>query len=238
MIMGILAETKFPEGAMSKPDIPKRLAARIRAAQAKVKDKREYLVLTHQGILSAASELAGFDSDPKAYALDRYGALHGVDSYPVQTRVGRLREAADRRQTRIPDIEMEIIAAERDLERVEEEVFREVSVMRPSTGRVAWPKPLGKFRGAIGRGLANRQKEIDAEPENKAAYLRAIAAERLRDDAIAEEETRKEDEAEARRIANLSPEEIEAERASIREFFEHLDARGLSVSDLFSVTVE
>jgi hypothetical protein len=70
--------------APSKPDIPKKLAARVRIGQARVTDLRDSLIHNHKRRLQAQAEFVVFHRDPKAYTADRYGN-HGVDSYPVQT---------------------------------------------------------------------------------------------------------------------------------------------------------
>ncbi|NDU99820.1 hypothetical protein [Pseudoroseicyclus tamaricis] len=86
--------------APSKPDIPKKLAARVRGAQARVTDLRDSLIHNHKRRLQAQAELDVFRRHPEAYAADRYGN-HGVDSYPVQTRTRRLADDVAYHSSRI-----------------------------------------------------------------------------------------------------------------------------------------
>ena len=105
--------------------------------------------------------------------------------------------------------------------------------MRPSTGRVPWPKPLPSFTGCISRGLEAQQRDIDAEPARVAAYRARLKAEYDSEMAELDRQSKREDEAEQRRFASLSPAQQEVERAEIRTFLKVLDERGLSVGDLF-----
>ena len=131
----------------SRPDIPKKLAARVRSAQKRVTDLRDSLIHNQKRRLQAQAELDDFHRDPEAYAADRYGN-HGVDSYPVQTRTSRLADDVAYRSSRISEIERDLPDAEAALVAVEADVLAEVLAMRPSTGRVPWPKPLPSFTGA------------------------------------------------------------------------------------------
>lgn len=218
--------------APSRPDLPKKLAARVRGAQARVTDLRDSLVHNHKRRLQAQAELDVFHRDPKAYAADRYGN-QGVDSYPVQTRTSRLADDVAYRSSRISEIERDLSDAEAALVAVEADVLEEVLGMRPSTGRVPWPKPLPSFTGRIARGLEAQQRDIDAEPSRVAAYRARLKAEYDFEMVKLDRQTQREDEAEQRRFASLSPAEQEAERVEIRTFLNVLDERGLSVGDLF-----
>ncbi|MCA8484832.1 hypothetical protein LGM85_12905 [Burkholderia multivorans] len=82
-----------------------------------------------------------YDINPYAYA-DEYYSGRGVDSYPVQTGINRDREELDYYQRRAPERIVELAEAETNLARVEDEVLISVLKMRPSTGRVPWPRPL------------------------------------------------------------------------------------------------
>jgi hypothetical protein len=218
--------------APSRPDIPKKLAARVRGAQVRVTDLRDSLIHNHKRRLQAQAELNVFHCDPEAYAADRYGN-HGVDSYPVQTRTSRLADNVGYRSSRISEIERDLPDAEAALVAVEADVLAEVLGMRPSTGRVPWPKPLPSFTGRIARGLEAQQRDIDAAPARVAAYRARLKAEYDSEMAELDRQTQREDEAEQRRFASLSPAQQEAERAEIRTFLKVVEERGLSAGDLF-----
>ncbi len=166
--------------ALSRPDIPKKLAARIRGAQARVQEMRDTLVHCHKRRLQAQAELDLFHLNPEAYAAARYGN-HGVDSYPVKTRTTRLVEDVDYRSRRIIEIERDLPGVLEALATVEADVLVEVQAMRPTTGRVPWPKSLPPFEGRITRGLNNQQRNIDAEPARVAAHRARLHAQSARE---------------------------------------------------------
>lgn len=128
-----------------RPNIPKRLASRIRAAQSKVSAERERIRHAERRQAQDRAEIAEYERDPAGYARRRYGPMHGVDSYPCTTRLQRLRDAVDqsvaRRALRAHDLD----EAERRLRQIEDEIAGEVANMRPSPGRIPWPKPLSRF---------------------------------------------------------------------------------------------
>lgn len=218
--------------APSRPDVPKKLAARVRGAQALVQELRDTLVHYHKRRLQAQAELDLFHLDPEAYAADRYGN-HGVDSYPVQTRTTRLADDVDYRSRRITEIERDLAGAEAALATVEADVLVEVLAMRPTTGRVPWPKSLPPFEGRITRGLKTQQRDIDAEPARVAAHRARLQTQYDREMAKIDWQSQREDEAERHRFASLPPAQQEAERAEIRMFRQVLEERGLSVKDIF-----
>lgn len=154
-----------------KPEIPKRLAARIRAAQQKVRQARLAIKADEFNGRQIRSRLDSFDRDPDAFASRHYGR-HGVDSYPVQTNISRNRERMcyidSKRTQRVVDLAQ----AEANLEAVETAVLAEVSLMRPTAGRVPWPRKLPTF--------ANYQEEVTRELEQlrveHGSYLKRIEA--------------------------------------------------------------
>ncbi|PND19516.1 hypothetical protein CN934_22560 [Ensifer sp. MMN_5] len=139
-----------------KPDIPKRLASKIRAVQAKVEDRCRNVSGSTFNYEQDRAELDEFEADPEGYARRRYGN-HGVDSYPVQTRIGRIREKVAYHSTRGEIRLQRIKDAVAELERVEQEVLAEVASMRPSAGRVPWPKPVP----AAAQLLREHRRELD-----------------------------------------------------------------------------
>ncbi|MCA8162087.1 hypothetical protein ACRS8P_27980 [Burkholderia cenocepacia] len=157
---------------MDRPPLPKRLASRIVAAQNKVTSSRDSIIDYDRRIKNSTAELAEFDADAVAYARKRYGN-HGVDSYPVQTRIERQQEELDYRMRNLPRKYDELAAAEHRLADVEAEVLRELGAMRSNTpGRVPWPAPLPTFK---------RHRELMLEAWNR--MLRDMAEQRARDDA-------------------------------------------------------
>lgn len=125
-----------------KHALPKRLAAKVAAAQAAVTDVRRRIHYSEQPITEDASAIAAYERGPAAYAAMHYPG-HAVDSYPVQENLRRRRANVahheSRRELRIDALG----AAEQQLARVEQAVRDEVNRMRPDTpGRVDWPAPL------------------------------------------------------------------------------------------------
>lgn len=129
---------------MSKPDLPKRLAARVRAAQAKLGDARRGLFWGQHSFMQSQARLAEYARDPEAFARKHYPG-HGIDSYPVTTTISRERDREAHHIKRRPERIVELKDAERHLEAIEREVLAEVQAMRPSGGRVPWPAPLPTF---------------------------------------------------------------------------------------------
>ncbi len=189
----------------SRVPIPKRMASRIRTAQAQVVDIRSSIVTHELRLKQDIAEMAQFDANPTLYAKDHYGK-HGVESYPVQTRILRLREAIEFREMRLPQKYKELKAAELNLELVEANVFDEVLRMKPTPGRIPWPDKLATFDEF--RIQTERRWKIE---------LRASAAEKAKTDVEEAqrwsawdkkfaEERRKSDEEIDDIMAKLSPE--------------------------------
>lgn len=154
--------------APSRPDIPKKLVARILGAQARVTALRDSLIHNHKRRLQAQAELDVFHHDPEAYAADRYGN-HGVDSYPVQTRTSRLADDVAYSSSRISEIERDLPDAEAALIAVEADVLAEVLAMRPSrrmsplTGRNAATAMQDECRLWAGHDRPARHTQISTD---------------------------------------------------------------------------
>lgn len=130
---------------MSKrPEVPKRLASRIRAAQERVRQKRLAVAASEHTLRRSLERVAEYERSPEAFAA-RYYRGHDADSYPVQTTIARERERIEYHEDRKPKRLDELAELDRELQRVEEEVLREVSCMQPSQGRVPWPRALPAF---------------------------------------------------------------------------------------------
>src|SRR5690606_28996474 len=109
----------------ARPDIPKRLAARIRGAQERVRQKRLSIVGAEYNYANSTKRLAEFECDPHGFA-ERYYRGHDVDSYPVQTTIARERERIEYHQRRCEERIRELAELESGLMRVEEQVMVEV----------------------------------------------------------------------------------------------------------------
>ncbi|WP_380058991.1 hypothetical protein ACFE33_15895 (plasmid) [Falsihalocynthiibacter sp. SS001] len=201
---------------MSKrPDVPKRLAARLRGAYAKVTDARSSLRHYRKRIGQAENRIAEYEADPQGFA-DRY--YHGMawNSYPPQTNISREREGLEYRRMRILECYGEQREALVNMRRVESDVLNEVKNMRLSAGRVPWPRgPLTKTElRAIEieeerewRKEDRRQREEDRQHEREQAR-------------IDEEEQRHEEEEWQREIAAMSPEQRQQVRQEAKRLFE------------------
>jgi hypothetical protein len=150
-----------------KPEIPKALFRKIKNAQDYVLGQRSRIVHAEQRIRETISEIEEFENGPDAYALCRYGRTHGVDSYPVVTRLSRLRADLDRSIDRRAVRAVALRDAESALAATEAETLRIVLGMSPSKGRVSWPEPVPAFIGyeevtTINDVVLARAKDIDA----------------------------------------------------------------------------
>lgn len=148
-----------------KPDLPKALAARIRAAQSKVREKRLAIIYGDRRIENAGDRVRLYDLSPEAYANDFYPGKH-VDSYPVQTRIQRDREELAYYERRAPERIVELAEAEAHLAKVEDDVLIRVLEMRPSGGRVLWPRKLKPFeteRHAVELQMAREDERAKAQ---------------------------------------------------------------------------
>lgn len=87
---------------MSKrPEVPKRLASRIRAAQERVLQKRLAVAASEHTLRRSLERVAEYERSPEAFAA-RYYRGHDADSYPVQTTIARERERIEYHEDRKP----------------------------------------------------------------------------------------------------------------------------------------
>lgn len=216
-----------------KPEIPKRLAARIRNAQEHVRQARLAIKADEFNGRQIRSRLDSFDRDPEAFASRHYGR-HGVDSYPVQTNISRNREHLNyidgKREQRIS-----ILAeAEANLELVEATVLAEVSRMRPTAGRVPWPRKLPNFddyKEEVTRELQQlrvvHERYLEQIEKDYQAELRALDADRERADAMQLADLR------AQR-ATMTPQQIEKERAATQFVVDGLRSGAFTALDIIN----
>lgn len=213
------------------PEIPKKLAAKIRSAQEKVRQARLVIESDEFNGGQARRRVDEYEFDPVAFAALYYGT-NPPDSYPVQTNIARMRENIERYEARRSQNESDLVIADADLAVVEADVLVEVVIMGPSGGRIPWPQPLPSFKsrmeevavelaaqvGSRERAFAEREAEYDEEmleldrqnTAEDAEYLAEIAAAR----------------------AMMTPEEREREKAQVKLIKEGLDSGQLTAAQL------
>lgn len=152
----------------SRPEIPKKLASKIIAAQNKVLSARQDIHYNEERITQDQKRLDEYRANPSAFAAKYYGN-NPPDSYPVQTNIERCREGIEYRSSRRSRYNLELISAESNLSAVEQDVLEEVKAMRASAGRVPWPKDLPTFNVYIADLVADRlaQEEVWAAEQEK-----------------------------------------------------------------------
>lgn len=136
-----------------------------------------------------------------------------------------------------PSIER-LAEAERALVAVEEEILREVEAMRPTKGRVSWPKPLPtmkRFREM--REEADRRWEEQRQREEAAwAVKQAANDERRR---IEQDRQNEIEIAEYRRqFALLPPEEQARQRDASQKIIDLVESGQVSTTDLFGAVMK
>jgi hypothetical protein len=152
-----------------------------------------------------------FVRDPEAFAR-KFHPGHGVDSYPVQTNTGRIREKLDKLSRKRERNRLELEEAEANLRAVEVQVLSEVELMRPSDGGVPWPKLLEAHETFMKRVMAEAYRERAEAPERRKAKLAEI--DRQYNEEIAALEIERE--AELEEMCEDMKSWTEAERAEFR----------------------
>ena len=125
-------------------------------------------------------------------------------------------------------------AADERLATVEAEVLIEVMAIKPSSGRVPWPRSLPSFELAKAAFVRSRARDRARDAIEYQAYMAGIERDYEREMAAIEEARAREDAAEARRWAQLSPEEQDAKREEVRPWFEALQRGEVTVWDVLS----
>lgn len=157
----------------TRPDLPKRLAARVRGAQDKVLSARGWIESLEFNTVQNQARWDDFVRDPEAFARKFYSG-HGVDSYPIRTNTGRIREKLDNLSRKRKRHQLELEEAEVNLQAVEAQVLNEIERMRPSDGRVPWPKLLEAHETFMKRVMAEAYRERAEAPERRKAKLTEI----------------------------------------------------------------
>jgi hypothetical protein len=144
-----------------RPDLPKRLAAKIRAAHRRVVSARECIEHYQERIRQHSARQAEYDGDPVRFAQVHY-AGHGVDSYPVQTTIARNSEALSYYSSHLPEKIVALATADGELNRTEIAVLDEVKQIRgTSQGRIPWPTPLVSIESFRLQALDERAAQHD-----------------------------------------------------------------------------
>jgi hypothetical protein len=190
----------------SKPAIPKRLAARLRASYLKAGQARDQLAYIEAKTLDNIIYLKEFEDAPDRFAELRYPSAGGPQSYPVQTNIGRIREWLERKTRRMAVYLKELADAEGHLAETEREVLAEVSSMRKETpGRIPWPSAPSS--------LDSRRKEYlrKYEKERELIQKRLLKSDQQRTEEVArskresEEMQRETDRLMAAKLAQMPP---------------------------------
>lgn len=162
-------------------DIPKKLAAKLRASYSRVfsgRDKIAYIEAKGRDVLL---ELEAYELDPDTYAVLHFPSVPDPLAYPTVTRIERLRDWLDDGAPKIPGYHEELLDAEALMESVEAEVLTVLHGMRKNTpGRVPWPaRPvtLQALRQHWERDYSKQRKQ-GAEYRQKRHENRAKDAER------------------------------------------------------------
>ncbi|ATY34921.1 hypothetical protein [Sphingomonas psychrotolerans] len=218
----------------SRPDIPKRLAARIRAAQENVRQKRISIVYSEKNYEQSSARVADFEADPDAFSARYYGR-HDRDSYPVVTNISTNRERNARHERRRDERIVELAELEARLMRVEAEVLVEVTRLRPTQGRVPWPRKLlamKQFRADLDAQLRREDVQWRTERAADDALFEKLMA---KEEARAAAESAREGERLPRDIAAMSPAECAAHRAWADYFMTGLKSGELTMSDVLDM---
>ena len=171
----------------SRPEIPKRLAARLRRVYRKLSSERSYLAHCEQEVVDAMMHLQVYENDPDLFAAMYYpGVPEGAASYPVQTNIERTREKLSYRRERLPVYGARVEEAEMEAAEAEREVQQELARLRPSTGREPWPRepaPLEKHRALARADHKQSRESFRRYVQKRHAKNLEDAARRREDDA-------------------------------------------------------
>lgn len=216
-----------------RPQIPKRMAARIRGAQERVRQKRLSIVGAEYNYAQSTKRVGEFEADPEGFASRNYGR-NGVDSYPVQTTISRERERIDYHERRRDERICELAELESELLRTEAQVLVEVMQMRPTPRRVPWPRRLPaftKFREQFEEEMRREDERWRIQRANDDAEFERMIAE---EEEALEEARERGDEEHRRSLAGMTPAEYANYRAWADYFVEGLRSGSLTMSDILA----
>lgn len=219
----------------TKPALPKRLASKIVSAQKKVIDSLEAIHYNDERIAQDTARVNEYQANQEAFAANHYGN-NPPDSYPVQTNIARCIEGIEYRTERRSRYQRNLGDAVSTLQAVEREVQAEVRGMRPSSGRVPWPKDLPPMSVHIDalielREEEDRQYQIERAADQaecdawEASELERLDAESEREDARAAQEWRD-------KLASLSAADREKLERANAELLAKLKSGEITVWDI------
>jgi len=217
-----------------RPDIPKRLAARIRGAQERVRQKRLSIAYSEKNYEQSSRRVAEFEADPDGFSARYYGR-HDRNSYPVQTNIATNRERNAYHERRRDERVAELAELEAQLMRLEAEVLVEVTRMRATPGRVPWPRrlpPMKQFRIELEEQMRREDELWRIERAVDDALFEALVAE---EEAAAAAESERQDEQLRRDLAAMSPAEYAAHRAWADYFTNGLKSGSLTMADVLTI---
>lgn len=218
---------------MAKPELPKRLASRIRGAQQAVERARDDLFQDAEGLFQQLARIEEFERDPVAFS-ERHYRGHGPDSYPVQTNIERARASVTRKCERQSSQIAALKVADERLATVEAEVMVEVMAIKPSSGRVPWPRSLTSFESAKAIFERSRARDRARDAVEYQEYMAAMERDYEREMDAIERASDREDAAEAKRWSRLSPEQQDAKRDEMRPWLEALQRGEITVWDILA----
>lgn len=216
------------------PDIPKRLAARIRKIQGNILSKRESIFSAEVKLRQASERVSEFEANPGAFA-NRYYPRQGADSYPVQTNISRNREVIEYYTMRHPQRYEELAVLEEELQQVEAEILQEVSRMRPTAGRVPWPPALQPFddhHQQYKKEWAEFEEEVRIE---NIIRMNEIDMDFEEDMRLIQEESDRYDEEWKREFLAMSPEKQAAWRAVANAITKEVMEKRVRASDIVAL---
>ncbi|WP_136168624.1 hypothetical protein [Brenneria corticis] len=123
-----------------KPDVPKRLAARLRASYRRVLSARDKIAYVEAKSRYILMELEDYETDPHHYAMLHYPSAPDPADYPTVTHTLRLQVWLEDKAMKIPRYHEELLSAEQQMDETESGVLKEVQQIRANTrGRESWP---------------------------------------------------------------------------------------------------
>lgn len=184
-----------------KPQIPKRLAAKVRKAQDTLQSCILRYIWDEKDVLELTGEIEAYQVEPDVWAEWHHPGCGGANSYPARTRIERTRFDLAKKVDRRPSVAEDLRSAELNLMLIEEEVLRTVSVMRDSPGRVPWPSPV------IDKEIQYRQllEQAAAWRNENAAVKQQIREERAQEEAREAAEERRRDLEDAKEMVAKGP---------------------------------
>lgn len=187
-----------------KPLIPKSLAARIRGAQTRLQSCIQEQIWAEKRIPETEAKLAAFDADPEGWSELNYPTCGGPSSYPVQTHITHAREYLARKIERRPAEAQALEDALQNLQEVEADVLAKVQSMRPTPGRVPWPKPVKDLAVQAAQLKANDARDLLKRVQMDRRFNALLQREEDRQ----EEKQRREEVREIRAMVAKGPEHV------------------------------